>query len=67
MENKDLNNIYRSLRNGDVLRLKRDLSSGRMEEDMIQELSVKISATNRQQVYSLLFSYPILEISLEKK
>ncbi len=67
MEKEELEKIYRSLRNGNVLRLKRDLSSGRMEENMIQELSVKVAASNRRTIYRLLFSYPVLEVSLEKE
>lgn len=66
-EKSEIDAFWQTVSYGRELRLVRDLSGGRMEEDMIQELRVRVLARNKNHIYRMINSFPVLELELGPK
>lgn len=65
-EKKEVEEFYRKVRYGDSIRVVRDLSNGRLEKDMIQEMVVRIYPENKKSIYKIIMKFPILILEVEK-
>lgn len=61
-----IENFYRNLKYKDNIRIVRDLSQGKMQEDMIQEMNVRVFPSNKRQILKILQAFPIIELEVLK-
>ena len=65
MSKQELTEIYKNLKLGDQVNIKRDLSDGEMLPDMISTVGVQLHKNNYSDIKHLLLEYKVIDVEVD--